>query len=317
MEMKNVRIVLFIVTLNSFSQESLVQFVNPFIGTDGHGHTYPGATVPFGMVQVIPDNGRHGWDWSSGYHYSDSLIKGFSHTHFSGTGIGDLCDVLLMPAVQKDPNSGYASIFSHEHEKAEPGYYQVRLLASGINVELTATARAGFHRYTFPKSVESKIILDLSHRLNWDSPTESQITVVNSTTVTGHRFSKGWAPNQKIFFVMKFSKPFRSYDTGNDSLLYEKKKTVTEKGTKAVFKFTTMSNEEILVKVGISGVDVDGAMKNLEAEIPHWDFEKTHHDARILWEKELDKVRVTSNDREAKETFYTALYHTMLAPVLY
>ncbi|MBI2429072.1 MAG: glycoside hydrolase family 92 protein, partial [Ignavibacteriales bacterium] len=283
----------------------------------GHGHTYPGATVPFGMVQVSPDNGRDGWDWSSGYHYSDSLIKGFSHTHFSGTGIGDLCDVLLMPAILKDPKANYASRFSHDQESASPGYYQVKLQTSGINVDLTAATRAGFHRYTFPKSTDAKIILDLSHHINWDSPVQSQINIVNSTTVTGFRHSRGWAPNQKVFFFMKFSKPFRSYLVGNDSLLQRKKKSQTEKGTKAVFEFSTKKDEQILVKVGISGVDIDGAMKNLDSEIPHWNFEQVRKEAEELWKKELNKIKITTSDRAAKETFYTALYHTMLAPVVY
>lgn len=314
--MKYLFFVLFI-SAKLFSQELLTQFVNPFIGTDGHGHTYPGATVPFGMVQVSPDNGRDGWDWSSGYHYSDSLIKGFSHTHFSGTGIGDLCDVLLMPAILKDPKEKYSSHFSHNQEHAEPGYYQVKLLSSGINVELTASARTGFHRYTFPKSGDAKIILDLSHRLNWDSPTESQITVVNSTTVTGYRFSRGWAPNQKIFFALKFSKPFVSHLLGNDSVLSGKKRSQSEKGVKGVFGFSAKANEQILVKVGISGVDIDGAMKNMDFEISHWDFEMVRTKARLLWEKELSKIKIMTTDHAAKETFYTALYHSMLAPVLY
>lgn len=314
--MKYLFFVLFI-SAKLFSQELLTQFVNPFIGTDGHGHTYPGATVPFGMVQVSPDNGTEGWDWSSGYHYSDSLIKGFSHTHFSGTGIGDLCDVLLMPAVQKDPQAKYSSRFSHDQEEAAPGYYRVKLLSTGIDAELTATPRAGFHRYTFPKSSDAKIILDLGHRLNWDSPSESRITVVNAKTITGYRFSRGWAPNQKIFFVMKFSKPFRSNFTGNDSILHKNRNTTTGRGAKAVFEFTTSGNEQILVKVGISGVDIDGAMKNLDAEIPHWNFETIRAEATERWEQGLSRITITTNDRAAKETFYTALYHTMLAPVLY
>lgn len=303
-------------SVNAFSQEPLTQFVNPFIGTDGHGHTYPGATVPFGMVQLSPDNGRDGWDWSSGYHYSDSLIKGFSHTHFSGTGVGDLCDVLLMPAILSDPNSPYSSHFNHHQESAEPGYYQVTL-SNGINVELTATTRAGFHCYTFPRSNDSKIIIDLAHHINWDSPVTTQINIVNSTTITGYRFSRGWAPNQKIFFVVKFSKPFKSFLLGNDSLLERNKKSITGGGVKSVFEFSTKKSEQILVKVGISAVDIEGAINNLETEIPHWNFKKIRSAAKQLWEKELNKIRIITNDRAAKETFYTALYHTMLAPVIY
>ena len=310
---------LFIIILTSIlcSQEQLSKYVNPFIGTDHHGHVYPGATVPFGMVQLSPDNGTEGWDWTSGYHYSDSTIKGFSHTHFSGTGIGDLCDILVMPTILVDPKEKYSSKFSHKDESAEPGYYRVTLQSSNILAELTTTTRAGFHRYTFPKSNNSKIIIDLGHHLNWDSPTETNINVVNSTLITGYRFSKGWAPNQRIYFVARISKAFRNSYLGNDSILTVKKKSITEKGTKAVFEYSTKSNEQILVKVGISAVSIDGAIKNLEREIPNWNFDSIKIAAHNAWQKELSTISVTTADNDRKIMFYTSLYRTMLAPIIY
>jgi predicted alpha-1,2-mannosidase len=299
------------------AQERLTKFVDPFIGTGGHGHVYPGATVPFGMVQLSPDNGTEGWDWTSGYHYSDSVIKGFSHTHLSGTGIGDLCDILFMPAVLKDPTARYASSFSHSEESAEPGYYSVLLKTPNIRVELTATERAGFHCYTFPENNLSKIIIDLGHRLNWDSPVESNITVVSPTLITGYRYSRGWAPKQRIYFAARFSKPIASVLLGNDSLLHAKRTTHTEKGAKAVLGFTTKRNERILVKVGISAVSVDGAIMNVDSEIPDWNFDRIKMKASDAWEKQLNKVVITTNDSDKKKIFYTAFYRTMLAPVIY
>ncbi|MFA6540820.1 MAG: GH92 family glycosyl hydrolase, partial [Bacteroidota bacterium] len=301
----------------SYAQDDLTQFVNPFIGTAQHGHTYPGATVPFGMVQLSPDNGMEGWDWCSGYNYADSVIKGFSHTHLSGTGIGDLCDILFMPAILDDPNGAYASRFSHAEEKAEPGYYRVHLLTPNIAAELTATTRAGFHRYTFPESEHSRIIIDLGHRLNWDSPVKSRITVLNKTLITGYRFSEGWAKDQKIFFAAKFSKPIRQFRLGNDSIVFSNINAIEGEAVKGVLDFETSNNEKIMVKVGISAVSIDGALKNLDAEIPDWDFDGVRKSAQQLWNGELKKIRVTGSDRGEKEIFYTALYHTMLAPVVY
>jgi predicted alpha-1,2-mannosidase len=300
-----------------WSQERLTNFVDPFIGTGGHGHVYPGATVPFGMVQLSPDNGTEGWDWSSGYHYSDTVIKGFSHTHLSGTGIGDLCDILFMPAVLKDPNGRYSSHFSHNQETAEPGYYSVELKTPNIRVELTATERAGFHRYTFPPGDDAKIIIDLGHRINWDSSVESNITVVSPTLVTGYRYSKGWAPKQRIYFAAHFSQPMISSHLGNDSVLYNGKSSHTEKGAKAIFGFKMKIEEQILVKVGISAVSIDGALHNLDAEITDWDFDRIKKDASDKWEKQLQKIVVTTQDINKKRIFYTALYRTMLAPIIY
>jgi predicted alpha-1,2-mannosidase len=315
--MKNIVMYIVTVTTALFSQENITTYVNPFIGTDRHGHVYPGATIPFGMVQLSPDNGTEGWDWTSGYHYSDSTIKGFSHTHFSGTGIGDLCDVLIMPTILVDPKAKYSSKFSHNDEAAEPGYYRVKLQSTNILAELTTTDRAGFHRYTFPKSINSKIIIDLGHRLNWDSPTVTNLNIISPTLITGFRFSKGWAPNQRIYFAARISKNPKNIYLGNDSSLVGKKRSVTEKGSKAVIEFSTKKDEQILVKVGISGVSIDGALKNLDSEIPRWNFDSVKIAAHTAWEKELSKIIITTADQDHKTVFYTSLYRTMLAPIIY
>ena len=191
----------------SFSQQ-VVDYVNPFIGTAAHGHTYPGATLPFGMVQLSPDNGTSGWDWCSGYNYSDSLIQGFSHTHLSGTGIGDLCDISVLPMVNRIPSAEkIKSRFSHQDEQASPGYYAVQLQDFNIRAELTTTLRCGFHRYTFPQSDNAIIRFDLGFAINWDAPVDCYFSKINDTTFVGYRFSKGWADNQQVFFAVRLSKP--------------------------------------------------------------------------------------------------------------
>lgn len=299
------------------AQRRFTSYVDPFIGTAAHGHVFPGAAVPFGMVQLSPDNGTEGWDWTSGYHWSDSTIKGFSHTHLSGTGVGDLCDILFMPAVLKRPGDRYAARFSHTDEKAEPGYYRVTFPATGITAELTATDRAGFHRYTFAKGKEASVVIDLGHRLNWDSPTESHINIEGKQLVTGYRFSRGWAPKQRIYFAARFDRPFRSVHLGNDSVMTSSGTTRTEKGVKAVLRFRTERNAPVLVKVGISAVSVEGAVKNLDAEIPGWSFDAVRASASDRWERALERVAVADTTAPVLRTFYTALYRTMLAPVTY
>ncbi len=315
--MKNIAVFIVVIVTMLNAQENVTALVNPFIGTDKHGHVYPGATVPFGMVQLSPDNGTEGWDWTSGYHYSDSTIKGFSHTHFSGTGVGDLCDILIMPTILSDPKSKYSSRFNHTEEAAEPGYYRVKLKSTNILAELTTTARAGFHRYTFPHSKYSKIVIDLGHRLNWDSPIESNINIVTPTLITGFRFSKGWAPNQRIFFAVKISKKTKNIRLGNDSILSIQKKSILEKGAKAVLEFFTKKDEQVLLKVGISAVSIEGALKNLDSEIPEWNFDSIKIAAHNTWEKELSKIEVVTSDSDRKTVFYTSLYRTMLAPIIY
>ena len=238
----------------SFGQQRLVEYVNPFIGTGGHGHTYPGATLPFGMVQVSPDNGREGWDWSSGYHYSDTVISGFSHTHLSGTGIGDLADISVIPLVGKPDTGNVSSTFSHKEERASPGFYGVRLRDYNLYAEMTASLRCALHRYAFPESKESSIRFNLDFAINWDKTTEAHWKRIDDSTFVGYRFSTGWAKNQKVFFAVKLSKPVKS------TTVYVNKKEVTGdnvKGTDIIsyLHFNTKSGEAISMKVALSFAD--------------------------------------------------------------
>lgn len=303
--------------------KGLADYVDPFIGTGGHGHTYPGASLPFGMVQLSPDTRLDGWDGCGGYHYSDSIIYGFSHTHLSGTGCSDYGDVLLMPtvgAIQFDngakagTTNGYSSTFTHANEWAKPGLYHVQLDEGPLNVDLTATVRAGFHRYYFPETKEANVILDLDHR---DEVLESSIEISGNNEISGLRRSRAWAADQYVYFVAKFSKPFVSYGIQIDSLLNENLSKASGKKLKAYARFESDGKEPILVKVGISGVSVEGARKNLDAEIPGWDFDAVAQQASDVWEKQLAKIKVESTDTAAMINFYTSLYHATLAPNVY
>jgi len=303
------------------------KWVNPFIGTGGHGHTFPGATMPFGMVQLSPDTRIDNWDGSSGYHYSDDTIFGFSHTHLSGTGIPDGCDILFMPTVgepqffakagDKTVN-GYASKFSHANEKAEPGYYSVILDDDGILAEMTATTRVGFHRYTFPANSEAKITLDLTWR---DKTLMSQIDV-KGDRIEGWRRSSSWAKDQTIYFVAQFSERFAAPYWYQEYIYPEPHITKSQawidtylgEHIRAALPFSKPKNRQILLKVAISSVSIEGARKNLEAELPHWDFDKVRADARSAWNKELSKIEVSGGTDEQTTNFYTALYHTMIHP---
>ena len=299
--------------------------VNVFIGTGGHGHTFPGATVPFGMVQLSPDSRMSGWDACSGYHYSDSTIIGFSHTHLSGTGIGDYGDILIMPMVGSEklergdeaiPGSGYRSSFSKSTEKAYPGYYSVQLDDYNITAELTATERAGFHRYTFPESLKSGFILDLNHTLQMNPNKLLEMKIISETEIQGLKITSGWAKNHVVYFYAKFSKPFKYRIAINDSL----RNFINEaKGNniKALISFETVKNEQVLIKMGISAVDYEGARNNLESEIPEWDFDAIRKEAERKWNKELGKVKVEGKNSDLKSIFYTALYHTMISPNIY
>ncbi|NJD17806.1 MAG: glycoside hydrolase family 92 protein, partial [Gemmatimonadetes bacterium] len=285
------------------------------IGTGGHGHTYPGATVPIGMVQVGPDNGRTGWDWSTGYHWSDSVLTGFSHTHLSGTGIGDLLDVLVMPvtgAVDLSSERGpdgmrpYADRLDHAQESASPGYYAVTLQRSGIAVELTATPRVGFHRIRYPEGVERGLVVDLGFAENWDAPTHVELIQVADTLFLGRRYSKGWAADQRVHFALATSRPVRALTwAGQDPYV------------RAHLAFGPSDGEPLLVKVALSYVDESGALSNLEAEAPGWDFDGVRARAAFRWEAELSKVSVSGGTEEDRAIFYTALYRTRMAPVLF
>ncbi len=298
-------------------KKQLTNYVNPFIGTDGTGNTYPGAMTPFGMVQLSPDIGIPGWDRISGYFYPDSIITGFSHTHLSGTGAGDLYDVLIMPTNSRfndriEANNRLPfSYFSHKHETATAGYYSVDLLSYGIKAELTATPRVGVQRYTFPKDKQSKITVDLGYSINWDKPTETYLKVVNNTTLEGYRFSTGWARNQKVYFVIKLSKPFA------DKEFTEEKENGKSNRSKIVLRYATADNEAIVVKTALSMHSIAEAYKNMEVEAPHFAFDDYRETARNLWEKQLQKITVEGGTEEQKTIFYTTLYQSMLAPNLF
>ncbi len=302
------------IPVSIFAQTNYSKLVNPFIGTGGHGHTYPGATAPHGMVQLSPDTRLEGWDGCGGYHYDDNYIYGFSHTHLSGTGIPDYCDILVMPmAGEPSPdNKIYGSNFSHKNEKASAGYYGVLLDKGNIYTEFTTTERVGFHHYTFSNENDNTIILDLKHR---DEVLESSLKIEDSVTVTGMRRSKSWAQNQYIFFVMKFSKPIKNYGIwNNDSLLLQNKLSeISSKNIKAFFQFDLASDKNIYVKVALSSTSVEGAKKNLTAELSGWDFENAKLSAEKKWNTALGKIDVTG-DEEKKKIFYTALYHTAVVP---
>lgn len=287
----------------SDAQTDYTQYVNPFIGTGGHGHTFPGATTPFGMVQLSPDTRVDGsWDGCSGYHNSDSIIYGFSHTHLSGTGCTDYGDIMLMPMMgtASFDQKIYSSKYSHKKESASAGYYSVKLLDDNIDVELTATTRVGFHKYIFNKTGAANIILDLTHR---DKLLEGEIKIIDDKTVDVFRRSEAWAKDQYVYSRIIFSKPF----------------TISKeiKNEKAAFQFNVGQGDSILVKVSLSAVDYDGAKKNLEAELPEWDFAKVKADAKIAWNNELSKIELSGGTKDQLTVFYTALYHCFIQPNIY
>ncbi|MGH9945701.1 MAG: GH92 family glycosyl hydrolase [Pyrinomonadaceae bacterium] len=327
-----------------------VQYVNPLIGTQKMGHTFPGATVPFGSVQLSPDtdeqphniSGKYNKDayrYCAGYNYDDREIVGFSHTHFSGTGHSDLGDFLIMPTVGElqmepgqmgDPKSGFRSAFSHANETAEAGYYKAKLDDDNILAEMTATTRVGFHQYTFPASDSSHIILDLMHGIyNYeDKNVWTFVRVENDHTVVGYRQTNGWARTRTVYFAMEFSKPFASYGFKNFGKedykgfwrKFDQTKNFPEmagKQIRAHFDFKTAEGEKIKLKFALSPVSTDGAKANLKAEIPHWDFERTKREAQAAWNKELSKIVVTTIDDGEMTNFYTALYHALLTPTVY
>lgn len=295
--------------LQKDSQEKrLISLVNPFIGTGGHGHTFPGATLPFGMMQLSPDTRLDGWDGCSGYHYSDSEIYGFSHTHLSGTGVSDYGDILLMPTNKSilnngsDGKEGYKSKFSHENEIATPGFYKVLLENTNIDVELTVSKRSGMQKYQFPTSENQVVILDLTHR---DELTGHQISL-GEKEISGYRFSKAWATDQRLFYQIKFSHPIKE-------LLKDDK--INPK--KIALEFINPKNEPIIVKIGISAVDIEGAKRNLEQEIGNKSFEEVKKIAQETWEKQLQKIVIEDANHHNKVNFYTAMYHAMIAPNVY
>jgi predicted alpha-1,2-mannosidase len=311
----------------------LCRYVDPFIGTGGHGHTFPGATVPFGMVQLSPDTAVAGWDACSGYHHDDTSIMGFSHTHLSGTGAADMLDVLVVPATGpvrlqpgtlQAPQTGYRSRFDHADERASPGYYRVILKDYAVEAELTATARAGLHRYTFMDPArEAHLLIDLSHG-EQDPPelptkvSGASLQVRGNDLLVGGRSVHAWADGRVIYFALKLSRPFAAAELySNDEPVGAGAQEAQGSRLKCVLRLSDAHSAPLLVKVGISGVDIEGAIRNLEAEIPEWDFEGTRAAARAAWERELSRVRIGGGTDADRRIFYTAMYHAMLAPTLF
>ena len=281
------------------AKQDYTQYVNPFVGTGGHGHVFLGANVPFGHIQAGPTQKKQGWDWCSGYHYSDSIIIGFGQMHLSGTGIGDLGDIALLPVTQ---NNEREVKFSHKAEYATPGYYAVTL-ANGVRVELTATLRTAFHRYTFPADVkQEQVVIDLSQGIGWDKMTACSMRQEGRNIVVGSRFSTGWAKDQRVYFVAEFSQPITHQTTEGDTL--------------SVFSFEP-TGQPLMVKVGISSVSIDNARKNLQQESPDWAFNTIVADAQKAWNKELGKIDIQTDNASDKRIFYTGLYHTMTAPSVF
>jgi predicted alpha-1,2-mannosidase len=304
-------------SLTAFSQNTeYARYVNPFIGTGGHGHTFPGATVPFGMVQLSPDTRIDGsWDGCSGYHYSDSVIYGFSHTHLNGTGVPDFGDIMLMPTMGEPmlDHDSYASKFSHANEKASAGYYTVQLDDDAINVELTATPRVGLHRYTFTKKGQANIILDLNHR---DHLLMGEVRIINSKTIEVMRRSEGWARDQQVYARIEFSEPMKITKVNNNAFAPAKVTDTFFAGSLLAISFSkdVKKGEQMLVKVALSPTGPEGAAKNMAAELTKWNFDKTRTAAEALWNKELHKIEITETDKDKLAVFYTALYHTMMQP---
>ncbi len=307
---------LFAITFQTNAQtKDYTQYADPMVGTGGHGHTFPGAVVPFSMVQLSPDTRLRGWDGCSGYHYSDKKIYGFSHTHLSGTGCSDDGDVMMMPTCGKPQfnHRNYASTFSHSNEKANPGYYGVTLDKFGIKAELTVTARTGLHKYTFPKSSGANIILDLNHR---DKLKHGEVNINGDREITGMRLSSIWADSQYVYFVIQFSKPIKKSGILKNGMLHNDMKQAQGHHLKAYVSFDTEAGEAVYAKVGLSFVSIEGARKNLEAEQPDWDFDKVRNNAQANWNKELSKIEIESKDTSVMRTFYSSLYHCMIPPIL-
>jgi predicted alpha-1,2-mannosidase len=312
-----------LLSLQTSAATSPTELPLPLVGTGAHGHAYPGAIVPFGMVQLSPDTPIRGWDGSSGYHYSDSAIRGFSHTHLAGTGVGCLGDVLLMPTVGEvhleagSPGRGYTSRFAHADETATPGYYRVFLQDPKVTAELTATARCGFHKYTFPGTDQAHMILDLVHGVD-SRAIESTLQIEGNNTVSGSRISEGWGGRRAVYFVMQFSKPFQSFGIEQDATrLAADTRNAKGRNVKAFFNYKMNQKEALLVRVGISGTGTDGARKNLAAEIPAWDFAAVKAAAVKQWQSLFDMVQVDTFDPHVRATFYANLYLCCQAPILF
>lgn len=306
--------------------ENLTQYVNPLIGTGGHGHVFYGANVPFGLVQLGPTSIPQEWDWCSGYHISDSTIIGFPHTHLSGTGIGDLHDVTLMPVngtvkyARGNTGSQQSGLWSYSDRKCEtarPGYYATRLTRYDIGVELTATSRVGFHKYTFSNPDSAAIVIDLQNGGGWDQPTEAAVTRWTDNMVAGYRCSRGWANDQRIYFVAEFSTPITSLDFYTDGENITATNSCSGTTVYARANIDAQPGKPVYVKVALSPTSTINALLNLQAELPHWDFDRCTAQADSAWNSELSKIKITTANTSHREIFYTALYHTMVAPSIF
>ena len=295
-------------------KETLTTYVDPLIGSGGHGHVFVGASVPFGMVQLGPTSISQSWDWCSGYHQDEASVIGFSHTHLSGTGIGDMFDITVMPITGEvtyargsleEPESGLWSLADRSQEIARPGYYAVSLSRYDIKAELTATPRVGMHRYTFPESEEAAIVIDLENGGCWDRTTETYMKAEGDNRIVGYRRSRGWAANQWVYFVAEFSKPFAQFTLHDPNNMYGRA------------HFTTTQGEQILMKVAISPVSIEGARLAMQTEQPGWDFDATYQKATRAWDEELARIRIETDCERTKRIFYTAMYHTLMAPALF
>lgn len=309
---------------NTEKIDDLTAYVDPFIGTGEHGHTFPGATRPFGMVQVSPINGTEGWDWCSGYHHSDSIMVGFGHLHLSGTGIGDLADLMVMPANKKHDltivaenrnDLPFKSSYSHDNESASPGYYQVYLETPNVNAEVTSTLRTGYHRYTFEENDEQSLVMDLGFKVNWDRPVETAIEVVDNSTISGYRHSTGWAKNQKVFFVAEFSKPIISHALYGANKAIEGNKVASEKSS-AQFFFDATEGNTLEFKLALSSVSIENAKENLDNR-GTFNFDEVKMQSRDEWQESLEKIQVQTPIDSLKTIFYTAMYHAQIAPVTF
>ena len=302
-----------------------LEYVDPFIGTDGKGKTFPGATVPHGMVQLSPDNGRSGWDWIAGYFYPDNIIAGFSHTHLSGTGAGDLYDISFMPltrpyryeVTEGGPEQGtIISSFRHDQEQASPGYYQVYLQDYEIDVELTSGLRTGYQRYRFPEHRSTAVVrLDLGYSRNWDDTVETKIEIIDEKSIAGYRMSTGWAPDQRVYFYSEFSRPYSSYQIFSESEVLESTEA-TGVNIQIELDFDNQPLSEVTVRTALSSVSIENARQNMLAEGQKASFDQVHGQARQAWQRELGKVHIQAS-KDNLIQFYTAMYHASLAPRIF
>ncbi|WP_229805051.1 GH92 family glycosyl hydrolase [Alteromonas halophila] len=307
-----------VTTAEPAQTQDVLRYVDPMIGTGGHGHTFPGAVVPFGMVQLSPDNPSKGWDWTSGYHYSDDTLLGFSHTHLSGTGVGDMLDILVMPfrgdydTRERDDKNRISTHYSHDDEDARAGYYRLDLPAEQVRAELTATTRAGVHRYTFNGEDDAKLLFDLGYAQNYDEPVMTFFRIDDAYTLSGYRVSTGWAKLQPMYFTARFSQPFaHTLYKGKDAVSGD---TLTAKDSKVVLNFGDIDNTPLQVNVGLSYTSIANARANLDDEVGSHSFSDVRQQAQQAWQTQLGKFAVSDNNETAKTKFFTALYHAFIAP---